>query len=105
MTKSERREYYIDRYRNSNCTTVTQFYKNPSERKIAIGYNIKDHLYKINGKRYRILGGNGFFFTCAYCYPLGFNSAGKPFWYLRVETPGNTYDYELKESEIEEFGL
>lgn len=94
MTKEQRREYYVQRFVHSDCTSVMNYYVEPSDTKVDIEQNIKKQMLERNGKRYCILGGNTFHFTCAYVYPKDDT------WILVVETSGNHLEYDLTDEEI-----
>lgn len=94
MTKEQRREYYVQRFVHSDCTSVMNYYAEPSDTKVAIEQNIKSQMLKRNGKRYCILGGNTYSFTCAYVYPKGDT------WILVVETVSNHLEYDLTDEEV-----
>ena len=95
MNKAERREYYVQKFMHSDCTSVMAYYAKPSDTKVAIEQNIKRQMLERNGKRYRILSGNHFTFTCAYAYPKDDT------WILVVETVSNHYELELLPQEID----
>ena len=82
MTKKERRDYYVQRYINSECRSVTEAYAKPSSIKKNIEAGILARMLARNGKRYRIVGYNCFNFVCAYVY------SNNDTWILAVETPG-----------------
>lgn len=96
MTKAERRNCYIQKYINSECTSVEHYYKKCSDLKISIEQSIKRQMSNRNGKRYRVLGGSCYYFICAYVYPK--NNT----WLLVVETRSNSYKLELFPQELEE---
>lgn len=94
MNKEQRREYYVQRFVHSDCTSVMNYYVKPSDTKVTIEQNIKSQMLERNGKRYCILGGNKFRFTCAYVYPKDDT------WILVVETSSNHLEYDLTDEEI-----
>ena len=94
MNKAERRKYYAQRFVCSDCTSVMNYYVKPSDTKVAIEQNIKSQVLERNGKRYRILGGNTFYFTCAYAYPKNGT------WILVIETTSNHSEYGLTDEEV-----
>lgn len=94
MNKKQRREYYVQRFVHSDCTSVMNYYVKPSELKFAIEQSIKSKMLERNGKCYRILGGNSFNFTCAYVYPKNDT------WILVVETVHNHLEYDLTDEEV-----
>lgn len=95
MNKKQRREYYVQRFVDSDCTSVMDYYVEPSDTKVAIEQKIKRQMLERNGKRYRILGGNTFHFTCAYVYPK------EDKWILVVETYGNHHEFDLLPQEVD----
>ena len=94
MNKAERREYFVQRFMHSDCTSVMNYYVKPSDKKVAIEQNIKSQMCERNGKCYCILGGNSFRFTCAYVYPKGDT------WVLVVKTAINHSEYALTDKEV-----
>ena len=94
MNKKQRREYYVQRFVHSDCTSVMNYYVKPSDTKVAIEQNIKRQMFERNGKCYCILCGNTFYFTCAYVYPK--NGA----WILVIKTAGNCLEYDLTDEEV-----
>lgn len=99
MNKAERREYYVQKFMHSNCTSVMNYYAKPSDTKVAIEQHIKSQMRERNGKRYRILSGNCFTFICAYVYPK------EDKWILVVKTVSNHYELELLPQEIDSLCL
>ena len=95
MNKKQRREYYVQRFVDSDCTSVMDYYVELSDTKVAIEQNIKSQILERNGKCYRILGGNTFHFTCAYVYPK------EDKWILVVETYGNHHEFDLTDKEVQ----
>ena len=95
MNKAERREYYVQRFIHSDCTSIMDYYVELSDTKVAIEQDIKSQMLERNGKRYRILGGNSFHFTCAYVYPK------EDKWILVVETYGNHHEFDLTDKEVQ----
>lgn len=95
MNKGQRREYYVQRFMHSDCTSVMDYYVEPSDTKVALERGIKSQMFERNGKRYRILGGNTFHFTCAYVYPK------EDKWILVVETHGNHHEFDLTDEEVQ----
>lgn len=94
MNKGQRREYHVQRFMHSDCTSVMDYYVEPSVTKVAIEQDIKGQMLERNGKRYRILGGNTFHFTCAYVY------LKDDTWILVVETTSNHLEYALTDEEV-----
>lgn len=105
MTKEERRNYYVRKWLKSRHCSVRDVYNSCSDTKVSLELQIKKRMTTINGSRYRVIGHSCQYFTAAFAFPLGYNSAGKPFWYLRVHSPSKHVDYELSFSEVEEAGL
>ena len=94
MNKKQRREYYVQRFMGSDCTSVMDYYVKPSDSKVAIEQNIKRQMLERNGKRYCILGGSPFTFTCAYVYPKDDT------WILVIKTVSNHLEYDLTDEEV-----
>ena len=94
MNKKQRREYYVQRFVHSDCTSVMDYYVKPSDTKVAIEQNIKSQMLERNGKRYRILGGSAFNFTCAYVYSKNGT------WILVIKTTSNHLEYDLTDEEV-----
>lgn len=95
MNKAERREYYVHKFMYSDCTSVMAYYVKPSDTKVSIEQGIKRQMLDRNGKRYRVLSGNTFYFTCAYAYPK------EDKWILVVETASNHLEYDLTAVEVQ----
>ena len=95
MNKGQRREYYVQRFIHSDCTSIMDYYVELSDTKVAIEQDIKSQMLERNGKRYRILGGSSFHFTCAYVYPK------EDKWILVVETVSNHYEFDLTDKEVQ----
>lgn len=94
MNKKQRREYYVQRFVHSDCTSVMNYYVKPSDTKVAIEQNIKRQMFERNGKCYCILCGNPFYFTCAYVYPKNGT------WILVIKTAGSRLEYDLTDEEV-----
>lgn len=105
MTKEERRNNYVRKWLKSQHCSVRDVYSACSGIKVSLEHQIKHQMADMNGSRYRVLGHSCQYFTAAFAFHLGYNSAGKPFWYLRVHTPSKQIDYELSASEVMEAGL
>ena len=99
MNKAEQREYYVQKFMHSDCTSIMDHYVKPSDTKVSIEQGIKRQMLDRNGKRYRVLGGNTFHFTCAYTYPK------EDKWILVVEARGGHYELELLQQEIDSLCL
>ena len=93
MNKEQRRAYFAKKFMDSDCTSVKNYYINPSDKKVAIEQSIKSQMLARNGKRYRVLNGNTFYFTCAYVYPKDDT------WILVVETVRNHYEFDLTDKD------
>lgn len=59
-------EGWIRGYFNSHFYGVEQFYNRPSYNKIRAERDCIDRMNSINGRGYKVLGGNSSFFTCGY---------------------------------------
>ena len=94
MNKKQRRDYYVQRFVDSHCASIMDYYVKPSDSKVAIEQNIKSQMLEHNGKCYCILGGNPFHFTCAYIYPKDDT------WILVVETVHSHLEYDLTDEEV-----
>ena len=57
---------WIEAYTRASKTSVYEFYKCPSSRKIQAEAIIKNRMLENNGSNYKIMGGNCSFFTCGY---------------------------------------
>ena len=95
MNKEQRRAYFAKKFILSDCTSVMNYYVKPSDTKISIEQDIRRQMLDRNGKRYRVLSGNTFHFTCAYAYPK------EDKWILVVETRGGHYELGLLQQEID----
>ena len=73
--------YYIAKYQMAHAKSVTEFYKAPSELKKAAERHLLSLMASEEGRSYKIIGGNCFYFTAAWQTPEG----------LRIITPGNSY--------------
>lgn len=80
--------WYIKRYFYSDYTSVSEYYVNPSTKKISIEENIKSRMRELDCYDYRILGGNNNCFQCGYRSRDG--------EYLYIETHASTYRIGLK---------
>lgn len=63
---TQKANYYVTLYNNSNCNSVDFFYKNCSSEKRRIENTILNRMASNNCHAYRILAGNTCFFTCGY---------------------------------------
>ena len=64
--ETERAKRWINSYNKSYFYSVKQFYCNPSQFKINAEMDCINRMVKMDGKNYRVLGGNSSFFTCGY---------------------------------------
>lgn len=64
--QTRKEKYYIERYKNSSCDSVKDYYKYPAEGKIAGEKYIKDLMKVMDGYGYRILSGNAYHFTAGF---------------------------------------
>ena len=95
MNKEQRRAYFAKKFILSDCTSIMDYYVRPSYKKVAIEQGVKKRMLARNGKRYRVLNGNTFCFTCAYVYPKDDT------WILVVETAYNHRELELLPQEVD----
>ena len=95
MTKTQKRVNYIQKFIYSDYTSVMNYYARPSYTKVTIEQSIKRQMLERNGKRYRVLGGNSSYFTCAYVYPKNDT------WVLVIETSGKHLEYDLTYEEVD----
>lgn len=72
---------YLYRYEHAEATSVEQFYKRPSSRKVRAEKECLKKMFTENGKGYKILSGNTFKFTAAWRTAEG----------LRVETGAKSF--------------
>ena len=72
---------YLCKYERAEATSVKQFYKQPSSRKVSAEEECLQRMRQENGEGYKILGGNAFSFTAAWMTAEG----------LRVETATSSY--------------
>ena len=63
---TQRAKSWIDLYFKSTCLSVRDFYKSRVYRKESIEDAIKKRMLEENLTDYRIVSGNGFYFTCGY---------------------------------------
>ncbi len=83
-----RAEGWINHYFNSDYYSVEQFYNRPSYNKIRAENGCINRMNSINGKGYKVLGGNSSFFTCGYM-----NETRD---ILYIETAYNIFEIDLK---------
>ena len=84
-----RAENWIKGYFNSHYFTIKQFYGRFSSRKGYAERDCIDRMNSINGKGYKVLGGNSSFFTCGYLS----NDENT----LYIETHCNTFEIDLRD--------
>lgn len=72
---------YLYKYERAEETSVKQFYKQPSSRKVSAEEECLQKMRQENGEGYKILGGDTFSFTAAWMTAEG----------LRVETAASSY--------------
>ena len=82
---TKKAEHFIYEYKNSNISSVRDFYKTCSCEKVIAEERIKNTMTKNGGYGYRILSANSFNFTCGY----KINNT------LIIETSANTFEIEL----------
>lgn len=63
---TQRAKAWIDSYFQSSCFSVRDFYSSRVYRKESIEDAIKSRMRDEGLKDYRIVSGNGFYFTCGY---------------------------------------
>lgn len=79
---------WIDSYFQSSCFSVRDFYTSRVYRKESIEDAIKMKMRENNLHDYRIVSGNGFYFTCGYM-----DEAEN---ILYIETHCNTFEIDLR---------
>lgn len=84
---TKRAESWINAYFNSSCYSVSDFYASSVPNKRSIESKIKARLSDSHLIGYKVINGNGFYFTC------GYMTADKKT--LFVETASNIYAIEL----------
>ena len=86
LTK-ERQKGYVARYLESNCQSVSQFYKTGgSAEKLRDEQRIIEYMKNVGGYGYKIIGGNCFHFTAGWML----NDKNGKTW-LYIETHCRTY--------------
>ena len=85
---TQKAKRWIDDYFTSSCFSVRDFYTSRVYRKESIEDRIKERLRAENLHGYKIIGGNGFYFTCGY---MDENEN-----ILYVETAYNIYEIDLR---------
>lgn len=79
---------WIDSYFSSSCFSVRDFYSSRVYRKESIEEAIKSKMRENNLHDYRIVSGNGFYFTC------GYMSSDSNILY--IETASNIFEIDLR---------
>ena len=85
---TKRAKAWINGYFQSSCFSVRDFYSSRVYRKESIEDAIKMKMSENNLHDYRIVSGNGFYFTC------GYMSADSNILY--IETAYNTFEIDLR---------
>lgn len=85
---TERAKRWIDSYFTSSCFSVRDFYKSRVYRKEGIEDAIKMRMRENDLHDYKIVSGNGFYFTC------GYMSADSNILYIK--TAYNTFEIDLR---------
>lgn len=85
---TKRAKGWIDSYFQSSCYSVRDFYSSRVYRKESIEEAIKTKMRENNLHDYRIVSGNGFYFTCGYM-----DEAEN---ILYIETAYNIFEIDLK---------
>ena len=86
---TQRAKGWIDDYFTSSCFSVRDFYTSQVYRKESIEDAIKRRISAGNLHGYKIIGGNGYYFTCGY---MDENEN-----ILYVETVSNIYEIDLRD--------
>lgn len=84
---TQKADYYTRLYNMADCTSVDDFYNNPSTTKRRIEKTIKERMIDNDCINYRVLCGNSSFFTCGY--------TSRDSKILYIETSSNTFEIEL----------
>lgn len=84
---TQKAKSWIDFYFSSSCFSVRDFYTSRVYRKESIEDAIKMKMRENNLHDYRIVSGNGFYFTCGYM--------DKEKNILYIETAYNTFEIAL----------
>ena len=85
---TKRGKYYIKKYFSSDYISVTEYYVNPSTKKVSIETNIRSRMRELDCYDYRVIGGN------CQCFQCGYRSRDGE--YLYIETYAATYKIGLK---------
>ena len=88
-------KHYLSLYEKSEMLSLRDLYKSCSDDKASAEWRIKYFMNDVKGYSYRVLGGNTFYFTCAYKYRKQDKTTGELIEYLRVFTGLNVYDINL----------
>ena len=86
---TQRAKNWIDSYFHSTCLSVRDFYKSRVLRKESIEDAIRRRMIEENLTDYRIVSGNGFYFTCGYM-----NESEN---ILYIETAYNIFEIDLRD--------
>lgn len=84
---TQKAKNWIDSYFRSNFNSIEVFYSRPSYNKIRAERECINRMLEVNGKGYKVLGGNSSFFTC------GYRSNDEKTLY--IETACNTFEIAL----------
>ena len=79
--ESKKGQIFLARYKSATAESVKQFYGRPSSRKIEIELGLRHIMQGEKGKGFKIISGNGFYFTAAWLTSGG----------LRVKTAWDSY--------------
>lgn len=85
---TQKAKNWIDSYFSSSCFSVRDFYTSRVYRKESIEDAIKMKMRENNLHDYRIVSGNGFYFTCGYM-----NESEN---ILYIETAYNIFEIDLR---------
>lgn len=88
-------KHYLSLYEKSEMMSLRDLYKSCSDDKASAEWRIKYFMQDVKGYSYRVLGGNTFYFTCAYKYARKDKATGQVIEYLKVFTGLNVYDINL----------
>ena len=85
---TQKAKSWIESYFSSSCFSVRDFYTSRVYRKESIEDALKAKMRENNLHNYRIVSGNGFYFTCGYM-----NESED---ILYIETVSNIFEIDLK---------
>lgn len=89
-------KYYLSLYEKSEMMSLKDLYKSCSSDKEDAEWRIRYFMREdYQGYSYRVLGGNSFYFTCAYKYKATDKDTGEVIEYLKVFTGRNVYHINL----------